>query len=81
MSWTYRFSYPDSSLVYAQNALSLAEKIHSDKDAFWSIVSINQSLYVLGNYALELDYAFKALPIAKKIECSLCDSFFKWYAL
>ena len=67
ISWAYRFSYPDSSLVYAQQSLSLAEKIHSDERAFWSLVSINQSLYVLGNYALELDYAFKARSIAKKL--------------
>ena len=25
------------------------------------------ALYVLGNYALELDYAYKALPLAKKL--------------
>src|SRR5260221_14760515 len=51
LSWEYRFSFPDSSLVYAQKALSLAEKIHSDESIFWSIVGINQSLFVLGNYA------------------------------
>ena len=67
LSGAYRFSYPDSGLVYAQKALSLAEKLNSDEGTFWSIVGINQSLYVLGNYALELDYAFKALPLAKKI--------------
>jgi two-component system sensor histidine kinase UhpB len=67
LSGAYRFSYPDSSLVYAQKSLLLAEKIHSAERIFWSIASINQSLYVLGNYVLELDYAFKALPIAKKI--------------
>ncbi len=67
LSWTYRFSNPDTSLAYAQNALSLAEKIHSDESAFWSLVSINQSLWVLGNFALELDYAFKERSIANKL--------------
>jgi signal transduction histidine kinase len=67
LSGAYRFSYPDSGLVYAQRALSLAEKLNSDVGTFWSIGAINGSLYVLGNYALELDYAFKALPLAKKI--------------
>ena len=54
------------------------------KDAFWSLVSINQSLYVLGNYALELSYAFKEHSIAKKLNNplmiaysngQLCDSY------
>ena len=67
LSDSYVNSYPDSGLVYAQKALSLAEKLNSDDGTFWSITRINQSLYVLGNYALELEYAFKALPIAKKI--------------
>lgn len=67
LSWAYRFSYPDSSLVYAQTALSLAEIIHSDESVFWSLVGMNQSLFVLGNYTLELDYAFKERSIAKKL--------------
>ena len=67
LSWAYRFSYPDSGLVYAQKALSLAEKLNSEESTFWSLVSINQTLYILGNYALELDYAFKEFSLAKKI--------------
>ena len=34
-------SYPDSALVYAQQALSLAEKLQDDNKIFWSIVAIN----------------------------------------
>src|SRR4051812_3044084 len=60
LSDALNFSYPDSGLMYAQQALSLAEKLNSDTAIFWSIVSVNGSLYVLGNYPLELDYAFKA---------------------
>ncbi|MEP6947677.1 MAG: ATP-binding protein [Ginsengibacter sp.] len=67
LSDAYRFSYPDSALIYAQKALALAERLHSDNQIFWSVVAANASLYVLGNYTLELDYAFKALPIAKKL--------------
>ncbi len=67
LSDAYRFSYPDTALEYAQQALSLAEKLNSDSAIFWSIVTVNGVLYVLGNYTMELDYAFKALPLAKKL--------------
>ena len=58
---------PDSGFFYAQQALSLAEKLQFDKGIFWSIVSINKSLFILGNYTLELDYAFRAYPLGKKL--------------
>jgi two-component system sensor histidine kinase UhpB len=67
LSTACSFSYPDSGLVYAQQALSLAEKLQDDNKIFWSIVAMNGCLLVLGNYALELDYAYKALPLAKKL--------------
>ena len=67
LSDAYRFSYPDTALAYAQQALSIAEKSKSDSAIFWSIVTVNGVLYIIGNYALELDYAFKALPYAKKL--------------
>lgn len=67
LSGAYSGSYPDSGLVYAKKAFSLAEKLHSDASTFWSLVYISGSLYDLGNYALELDYAFRLTQIAKKI--------------
>src|SRR5437879_808209 len=59
LSESYKFFAPDSALVYGQRALSLSEKLNFDPGIFWSIVAINKALYLLGNYALELDYAFK----------------------
>jgi signal transduction histidine kinase len=67
LSESYKFFSPDSALAYGQRALSLSEKLHSDADIFWSIVAINKALYLLGNYALELDYAFKAYPLGTKL--------------
>jgi signal transduction histidine kinase len=75
LSDALNFSYPDSGLMYSQQALSLAEKLNSDTAIFWSIVSVNASLYVLGNYALELDYAIKAFPIAKKLNTPYAISY------
>jgi signal transduction histidine kinase len=67
LSDAYRFSQPDSSLAYAQQALSLAENLHVDTCIFWSITAVSGSLYVMGNYALELGYAFKAQELSKKL--------------
>lgn len=67
LSEAYKFTYADSGLYYGRQALSLAEKLKFDVGIFWSIVAIDKSLYTLGNYSLELDYAFKAYPLGKKL--------------
>ncbi len=63
----YSVFAPDSAFLYGQQALALAKTLHSDEGIFWSIVTINKGLYALGNYALELDYAFQAWPIGQKL--------------
>lgn len=67
ISLYYNFFLPDSALRYGKQALTLSEELNFDSGIFWSIVAINKALYVLGNYALELDYAFKAYPIGIKL--------------
>jgi two-component system, NarL family, sensor histidine kinase UhpB len=67
MSNYYAFNDPDSGILCAKQALALAEKLQFNKGIFWSIVSLNHSLYVSGNYTEELEYALKALPIAQKL--------------
>jgi len=67
LSEAYRFSYPDSALMYAQQALAIAEKLHDDNATFWSITAVSGALYVLGNYTLELDYALKMRALSKKL--------------
>ncbi len=63
----YAFNAPDSGIMYAKQALALAEKLQFDKGIFWSIQSLDHSLYITGNYTLELDFALRALPLAKKL--------------
>ena len=63
----YSFNDPDSGIMYAKQALTLSEKLQFDRGIFWSIVSLDHSLYITGNYTLELDYALKAIPFAKKL--------------
>lgn len=63
----YTLSQPDSAFEYAQQALALADKLNFDKGRFWAIVYTNKALYILGNYALELSFAFKAFPLGQKL--------------
>ena len=63
----YIFNDPDSGMLYAKQALELAEKLQFDKGIFWSIQRLDRCLYVTGNYTLELDYALRAFQIAKKL--------------
>src|SRR5678810_49186 len=63
----YSFNDPDSCLLYAKQMLALSEKLKYDEGIFWSIVSLDHSLYITGNYSLELDNALKAFPLAKKL--------------
>jgi two-component system sensor histidine kinase UhpB len=63
----YQLHCPDSSLAYAQEALVLAEKLEYEEGIFWSVVATNGALIFTGNYPLELDYAFKALSLSKKL--------------
>jgi two-component system, NarL family, sensor histidine kinase UhpB len=67
ISESYKFFDPDSALAYGKRALSASEKLNFDAGIFWSIVAINKALFLLGNYALELDYAFKAYPLGTKL--------------
>src|SRR5450432_488849 len=63
----YSLFAPDSAFLYGQEALALSKKLHSEEGIFFSIVVINKALYELGNYSLELDYAFQAWPIGQKL--------------
>src|SRR6476659_572613 len=67
LSNAYQLYSPDSSFIYAQRALSLADKLHYDWGIFWSEATVNGALTILGNYPQQLDYAFKARELATKM--------------
>lgn len=67
LSISYRSYYPDSSLVYAQQGLELAESLDYEVGIFWSMTAICGASRLTGNYPLELEYAFKALSLSKKL--------------
>ncbi|HEY4111546.1 sensor histidine kinase [Puia sp.] len=64
----YCFSYPDTGFVYGKQAYELSEKLDYDRGRLYSLISINGALYAMGNYNLELDYAFKLLPLSKRMD-------------
>ncbi len=68
LSASYRWYYPDSSLAYAQQALELAEILDYEEGVFWSMTSICGASILVGNYPMELEYAFKALSLSKKLK-------------
>ena len=63
----YVWNDPDSSIVYAKQALAIADKFNNDNCRFWSIQTLHNALHITGNYTEELNYALKALPIAKRL--------------
>jgi two-component system sensor histidine kinase UhpB len=67
LSISYRLYHPDSSLAYAQQALKLAEILHYEMGIFWSMTGICGASILVGNYLLELEYAFKAFSLSKKL--------------
>lgn len=67
ISESYQHYYPDSALSYAQRAFEKAERLQYDKGIFYSLINIHKALYALGNYALDIDYAFKAQAIGRRI--------------
>jgi tetratricopeptide (TPR) repeat protein len=67
LSASYRWYYPDSSLAYAQQALELGEILDYEVGIFWSMSAICGASILVGNYPLELEYAFKALSLSKKL--------------
>jgi signal transduction histidine kinase len=63
----YVFNDPDSGMLYARRALTLAEKLQNDKAIFWSIRSMHLSQHVTGNYTEELEYTLKARAIVGRL--------------
>jgi two-component system, NarL family, sensor histidine kinase UhpB len=63
----YAFNDPDSGMLCARRALTLAEKLQNDRAIFWSIKSLHLLLYVTGNYTEELDYTLRARAIVDRL--------------
>lgn len=63
----YRWHYPDSGLYYAHQALDLAEELDYETGIFWSLAAVCGASILAGDYPRELEYAFRALALSKKL--------------
>jgi len=66
LSHNYNWSYADTSLMYAEQALDLAQKLNNKPVISFAEGQMSSTLLTLGNYPLALDYGFKALEWAEK---------------
>ncbi|MDZ7650168.1 MAG: hypothetical protein U5K54_25250 [Cytophagales bacterium] len=68
ISWEYVWSWPDSTIRYANKALELAR--HSDqKPQQADLLDLLGFAYVeMGNFSIGLEKAFEALAIAKEVD-------------
>ena len=71
LSFRYTWSYADTSIMYAEQALELAQKLNNEPGIANAQGQMSSALVTLGNYPLALDYAFKALPWAEKYGSTL----------
>ena len=62
---------PDSSIVYAQQALHLAEKLQYEPGVLNAALSLADAYTTTGNYPMAIDFGFKALALAKKTNLQL----------
>lgn len=67
LSSYYRWHHPDSSLYYAHQALRLAEELDFETGIFWSLTAVCGASILAGDYPRELEYAFRALALSKKL--------------
>jgi two-component system sensor histidine kinase UhpB len=67
LSRTIAFLYPDSSLVYAREALNMAETLEDKEGIFWATTTMCNASRITGNYPMELEFAFNALSLSKEL--------------
>ncbi|WP_276484347.1 histidine kinase [Paraflavitalea pollutisoli] len=67
LSEYYKLSYPDSALIYARQALNLANKLRFESGKFWANTACSNILMILGDYPQELTHVFESFSQAKKL--------------
>jgi signal transduction histidine kinase len=61
LGFSYAWSDADTAIMYAQQGIDLAEKLHYDRGVARSQLMMCSALTTMGNYSRALDNAFKAL--------------------
>ncbi|HZY37216.1 MAG TPA: tetratricopeptide repeat-containing sensor histidine kinase [Mucilaginibacter sp.] len=67
LSYSYIWSFADTSIIYARQALQLARKINYEKGIGLSEGDMSLAFTTLGNYPQGLDYGFQELSLYKKL--------------
>jgi signal transduction histidine kinase/tetratricopeptide (TPR) repeat protein len=66
LAFTYAWSNADSSIMFAEREMDLAQKINDDAGVARSYLVLSAALTTNGNYSRALDNAFKALAFFEK---------------
>ncbi|HMG91048.1 MAG TPA: ATP-binding protein [Chryseolinea sp.] len=66
LSSKYTWSYADTSILFAQQAMDLAQQLNYKNGIEYGYHQISGALTTLGNYPLALEYAFKSLSFAEQ---------------
>jgi len=66
LSFSYTWSFADTAVLYAQQALQLSQRLQFTEGIASSLVSLGAGLTTLGNYANALSYLYKALSLFKE---------------
>lgn len=67
ISYAYTWSYPDTSVQYAQQALALAKELDYDFGIAISYNGLCRAFTTVGNFPLALDCGFKALALYQRL--------------
>jgi two-component system, NtrC family, sensor kinase len=68
LAYTYYFSKPDSCLLYAEEALSLARKLRRTNDLIEALNCAGEALRFLGDYPRSLEMQMEALELNRKMK-------------
>ncbi len=75
LSGRYTWSYADTSMLYAQRGMDLAQKLNFKRGIELGYHHICGALTTLGNYPLALEYAFKTLSLAEQRDSNWAIAF------
>jgi len=75
LSNRYTWSYADTSMLYAQRGMDLAQKLNFKRGIELGYHHICGALTTLGNYPLALEYAFKTLSLAEQRDSNWAMAF------
>ena len=63
LSFNYALTKPDSGILYAQQAISLAKKIGNEKSEALAMLCYSWALWVYADYDKAADFALKSLQL------------------